>query len=102
MQIQRPEVKILNNEGGVKGTLEADVPDLLTIQGTLKGREDEGAVLKGALLTHVFRNGTPFKGQPGLTWNINGSKGELLITMGEKFLFLEDYAVIQVHDHAKD
>jgi predicted dehydrogenase len=102
MQIQRPKVKVLGTEGGLKETIGTDVPDLVTMQGTLEAREGEGGVMEGALFTHVFRHGTPFRGQPGLTWNINGEMGELLITMGEKFLFLEDPVVIQLHDHATD
>lgn len=102
MQIQCPQVKMLGKEGEVKETIGTDVPDLLTIQGTLKAREGEGGVVTGALFTHIFRHGTPFKGQPGLTWIINGEKGEILVTMGEEFLFLEDYVVIRLHDHDTD
>jgi predicted dehydrogenase len=102
MQIQRPEVKVLDREGDLKKSIRTDVPDVVTMQGTLEAREGEGGVVEGALFTHVFRHGTPFRGQPGLTWNINGEKGELLVTMGEKFLFLEDPIVIQLHDHATD
>lgn len=102
MQIQRPGVKLLGVDGEVKRTIGTDVPDLLSIQGTLKSSEDVGGAVQGALFTHVFRHGTPFKGQPGLTWVINGEKGELLVTMGERFLFLEDPTTIQLHDHATD
>ncbi|KAF2443019.1 oxidoreductase family protein [Karstenula rhodostoma CBS 690.94] len=102
MQIQRPGVKIIGNGREVKKVIGTNIPDLLAIQGTLKAREGESGVVDGALFTHVFRHGTPFKGQPGLTLVINGEKGELLVTMGEKFLFLEDPIVIQLHDHVTD
>ncbi|KAL1592307.1 hypothetical protein SLS60_011384 [Paraconiothyrium brasiliense] len=102
MQIQRSEVKVLGKDGKVKATIGTDVPDLLSLQGILKAREGEGGVVQGALLTHIFRHGTPFKEQAGLTWTINGEKGELQIAMGERFLFLEDPIIIQLHDHATD
>ena len=102
MQIQRPEVKFLGADGVVRKKIGTDVPDLLTVQGTLKSRPGVGGAVEGALFTHVFRHGTPFKGQPGLTLTINGEKGELLVTIGEKFLFLEDPASILLHNHATD
>ncbi|KAF1976172.1 oxidoreductase family protein [Bimuria novae-zelandiae CBS 107.79] len=102
MQVQRADVKILGEGGEVLRTVRTDVPDLLSIQGVLEERAGEGGVVKGALLTHGFRHGTPFKGRPGLMWSINGEKGEILVTMGEKFLFLEDGVTIEVHDHATD
>lgn len=102
MQIQRPKIKILGSGERVRNVVETDVPDLLSTQGTLKARECDGevSVAEGALFTHIFRHGPPFKGQPGVSWVINGEKGELLVTMGERFLFLEDPIVIQLHDHA--
>ena len=102
MQIQRPEVNILGADGVVRKKIGTDVPDLLTVQGTLKSRPGVGGAVEGALFTHVFRHGTPFKGQPGLTLTINGERGELLVTIGEKFLFLEDPASILLHDHVTD
>lgn len=102
MQIQRPEVNILGADGAIQKKIGTDVPDLLTIQGNLKSRDGVGGTVEGALLTHVFRHGTPFKGKPGLTLTINGEKGELLVTIGERFLFLEDPASILLHDHVTD
>ena len=99
MQIQRPQVKVLGADGGVQKTIGTDVPDLFAMQGSLKSNYGVG---ERALLTYVFRHGTPFKGQPGLTLTINGEKGEILVTIGEKFLFLEDLPSIYLHDHATD
>lgn len=102
MQIQRPEVNILGADEAIQKKIGTDVPDLLTIQGNLKSRDGVGGTVEGALLTHVFRHGTPFKGKPGLILTINGEKGELLVTIGERFLFLEDPASILLHDHVTD
>lgn len=102
MQIQRPDVNVLGPHGELKGSVTTNVPDLVSIQGVLKPRYEGGEVVEGAILTHLFRHGTPFKGQPGLTLTINGERGEVLVTMDEKFLFLEDSVTIHLHDHATD
>ncbi|KAJ4291668.1 hypothetical protein N0V90_009563 [Kalmusia sp. IMI 367209] len=99
MQIQRPVIKIVGEEGETLREVDTDVPDLLSLQGRLGGRE---GVVPGALLTHVFRHGTPFRGRPGLEWIINGEKGEVRVEMGEKYLFLEDPVRIEVHHHGTD
>ncbi|KAF2685707.1 oxidoreductase family protein [Lentithecium fluviatile CBS 122367] len=104
MQIQRPTVKILDAQGKEEGTVETDVPDLLAIHGALKQRDGRMPVAKGALLSVTFRHGPPFKGDPALTWSINGEKGELLVTIGDQYLHSHTIEPIgiKVHDHASD
>jgi len=104
MQIQRPSIKIIDAQGDVKGEMKNDVPDLLTMHGTLKAREGSIPIAKNALLSFTFRLGPPFKDEPALTWSINGEKGELLITIGGKYLHSHviDPISIKFHDHTTD
>ncbi|KAF1838867.1 oxidoreductase family protein [Decorospora gaudefroyi] len=99
MQIQRPELNILGKEGAV---LKSNVPDLLSVHGTLEA----GVAVPGALLTATFRLGPPFKGDAGLTWTIAGEKGELRITAPGPYLMSGDSyngpVTIEHHDHATD
>ncbi|KAF2641562.1 NAD(P)-binding protein [Massarina eburnea CBS 473.64] len=108
MQIQRPTLKVLGvdwtqTSGDVKqiGTIESTTPDLLSIHGPLEG---SALVVDGALLTFTFRVGPPFKGQPALTWTINGTKGELMITIEGQYLHSHtiDGILIKYHDHVTD
>jgi predicted dehydrogenase len=104
MQIQRPSVKIVDAQGSVKRRIESDVPDLLSMHGTLEAREESISIAKGAQLSITFRLGPPFKGEPALTWSINGEKGELLIAIGGQYLHSHviDPISIKFHDHATD
>ncbi|KAF1950302.1 oxidoreductase family protein [Byssothecium circinans] len=107
MQIQRGRVRVLGKKwDGEEGdrSVETDVPDLLSIHGSLEGRQGPVPVVDGALLTLTFRTGPPFKGQPALTWSINGTRGELLITVSGRYLHSHVFDDISIkhHDHASD
>jgi predicted dehydrogenase len=104
MQIQRPVLNVSAPDGSVKGTVTSDVPDFLTVCGTLKpGKTD---ISPGALLSVSYRTGPSLKGQPGFTWTINGSKGELIITAPGPYLMSGDSyngpVKIHCHDHNSD
>lgn len=104
MQIQRPVLNVTAADGSVSGTVTSDVPDFITVHGTLKpGKAD---IVPGALLTATFRAGQALKGQPGFTWTINGSKGELVITAPGPYLMSGDSyngpVQIRFHDHGSD
>lgn len=50
-----------------------------------------------------MRGGSPFKGEPGLTWRIYGDKGEILVTASGPFLQVGyPDMVIKLHDHGSD
>ncbi|KAF2113094.1 oxidoreductase family protein [Lophiotrema nucula] len=104
MQTQRPVLNVTGADGSVIGTVATDVPDFLTVHGTL--RSGKADIVPGALLSVTFRGGQPFKGQPGLTWSINGSKGELVITAPGPYLMSGDSyngpVNIHLHDHSTD
>ncbi|KAF2035983.1 oxidoreductase family protein [Setomelanomma holmii] len=104
MQIQRPILNATAPDGSVTRTIKSDVPDFITVHGTLKpGKTDISA---GALLSVTFRAGQALKGQPGFTWTINGSKGELVITAPGLYLMSGDSydgpVKIYFHDHESD
>lgn len=104
MQIQRPTLNVTAADGSVTGTVRSDVPDFLTVHGTLKcGKAN---IVSGALLSVTFRAGPALKGHPGFTWTINGSKGELVITAPGPYLMSGDSyngpVQIHFHDHKSD
>jgi predicted dehydrogenase len=78
MQVQRPWLSVLGNDGAKISTVSSDVPDLLTLHGKLaKGPAD---IVDDATLSVTWRSGPPFKGSPGMVWTIYGEKGELRVT----------------------
>ncbi|KAF2232234.1 NAD(P)-binding protein [Viridothelium virens] len=86
-QVQRPEVFITsghwsssNDTSSVAGTIKSDVPDLVSVQGTLKSSD---LISEGATLTVTYRNGPSFPGTPAFVWTIAGTKGELRVTSPE-------------------
>jgi predicted dehydrogenase len=104
MQVQHPDLNLLAPDGSVTGTVKSNVPDFLTVHGTLKpGKAD---ISPGALLSVTFRAGPSLKGQPGFTWTIHGSKGELVITAPGPYLMSGDSydgpVKIHFHDHSSD
>lgn len=102
-QLQRPEIKLLDNSGKQAGTVTSDVPDLMIANGILS---DPTIAQNGATLNVRFRRGQPFKGEPGFTWHINCEKGEIrLISPTGSSLHANAYSVpvtLEVHDHATD
>ncbi|KAH7391074.1 oxidoreductase family protein [Phaeosphaeria sp. MPI-PUGE-AT-0046c] len=104
MQIQRPKLDSLDTDGSKKGSLISTTPDLLSLHGTLKTSNGKVKVVKGATLSETFRTGPPFKGHPAVRWSINGSKGELLITIQGHYLHSHttDPITLSHHDHATE
>ncbi|KAG8160418.1 hypothetical protein KVR01_009954 [Diaporthe batatas] len=78
LQLQRPEMKLRDNSmNTITKTVISDVPDLITVTGSLSGSE---VTQEGATLLVRFRRGQQFKGEPALTWHINCEKGEIRLT----------------------
>lgn len=103
-QIQRPSLNIIGNDGKLSGSVESNVPDYLSVQGTLQNNKD--VVAPGATLLATFRLGPQFKGEPGLVWTINGEKGELRLAAPGPYLqagaSFNGLVTITHHDHATD
>lgn len=103
-QVQRPNLDVLGSNGEVIKSVKSDVPDYISVQGTLKN--NKGVTIPGALLTVTFRLGQPFKNDPGFVWTINGEKGELRLTAPGLFLMSGDSydgpVKIEFHDHKED
>ncbi|EME87032.1 uncharacterized protein MYCFIDRAFT_29647 [Pseudocercospora fijiensis CIRAD86] len=100
-QIQHPEQRINGADGKVKGKYTSDVPDLLSIHGTLQA---SSRVAKGASLIVNFRKGPPFPGTLPFIWTINCENAEIRVT-SERGPFLQSesnsYPVpIELHDFA--
>ncbi|KAH6629587.1 oxidoreductase family protein [Boeremia exigua] len=103
-QIQRPSLGVIGADGQVAGSVASNVPDYLSVHGTLQN--NKGVVAPGASLQTTFRLGPQFKGEPGLVWTINGEKGELKLTAPGPYIhagFSNDGPItIMHHDHATD
>ncbi|OTA02633.1 hypothetical protein A9Z42_0030140 [Trichoderma parareesei] len=104
LQLQRPNV--LLRDSATKEVVEvvkSDVPDLIIFNGNLA--ESQKAV-EGANVLFRFRRGQAFPGEPGLTWAINGEKGEIrLQAFSGATLHANSYdapVTIEVHDFASD
>ncbi|KAK2751852.1 oxidoreductase family protein [Colletotrichum kahawae] len=99
MQIQRAAVKVI---GDGEEWVRSDVPDFIAVHGALKGRN----AVEGATLAVRFRNGTSFKGRPGLMWRIVGEKGEVEVeSPAGPYLHSDSYDEpirIRIHDHERD
>ena len=80
--IVQKEVKIMGSNGEVLKTVKPDVPDFLTVHGTLEG--------SNAPLGITFRRWQPFKDTSGLIWHITGTKGEIRITSPKPVLQATD------------
>ncbi|KAI5364550.1 Putative gfo/Idh/MocA-like oxidoreductase, NAD(P)-binding domain superfamily [Septoria linicola] len=102
-QIQRPLRTITDQKTASKRPYRSDVPDLLSLHGTLR-RSD--IVAGGATLTATFRAGPPFPGTPPFVWTINCENGEVRIS-SERGPFLQAEASalpvpIEAHYHETD
>ncbi|KAI8941665.1 hypothetical protein NX059_002877 [Plenodomus lindquistii] len=104
MQLQRPERKLLYQDGRPPKTVQSEVPDLVSLHGTLKN--DKGVVAPGATLSAIFRVGPSFPGTPGLAWIIHGEKGDLRLTADgptiHAGLTMDGPVKIEHHDFASD
>ena len=99
LQIQRPNVDILDENKEIARTVSSNVPDLISVHGVLaQGKLD---IVKGATLSLVMRNSPPFKGKPGFIWSVSGEKGELLLT-SPNGPTLHPPITIELHDHTTE
>lgn len=96
-------MKLRDASGKVVEEVTSDVPDLVTISGSLN---DSEAAQKGASLQVRFRRGQQFKGEPAFTWHINCEKGEIrLVSPSGSAINATSYSepvTIDVHDFAGD
>lgn len=103
LQLQRPNVKLRDGSGKITDTVVSDVPDLITVTGSLR---ESIVAQEGASLQVRFRRGQAFKGEPDLTLHINCEKGEIRLTAPSgTSLHANAYAepvVIEVHDFTTD
>ncbi|KAH7231221.1 uncharacterized protein BKA55DRAFT_525411 [Fusarium redolens] len=77
LQLQRPKVGLTSKTGVMVGTVESDVPDLVSVSALLRPSQ---YIENGATVFITFHRGPPFPGEPNLTWTISGEKGELKFT----------------------
>ncbi|KXS96277.1 hypothetical protein AC578_3864 [Pseudocercospora eumusae] len=101
VQIQHPEQAIIGTNGKEKTKYTSDVPDLLSLHGTL---QPSSTVAKGASLIVNFRTGPPFPGTLPFIWTINCETAEIRV-ISERGPFLQSesnsYPVpIELHDFA--
>lgn len=76
-QLQRPEIRIRDpSTEEFVGNVTSDVPDLLSVHGTLISPQ----AVANATISLLFRRGQPFPGTPSLTWTINCERGEIRLT----------------------
>ena len=87
-QIQRPNQKIVNRETGEESAVTSDVPDLVSVHGTLNPSR---SMADGATLTATFRSGPPFPGTKALVWTITGDKGRIRVS-NDKTSFVQSEA----------
>jgi predicted dehydrogenase len=106
MQIQRPTMKVIDATGTQKGEVKTNVPDFVSIHGTLKQGPRSAEIADGATLVATSRLGPSFKGRPGFSWTIHGENGELLITAPGPFIFsgmsYTGPVTIELHDFETD
>lgn len=105
-QIQRPTFTINGADGSTRQT-GSDVPDLISVQGTLDTSLSPAYVKDNASLLFAFRTGPPFKGTSPLIWTINGERGEIRLTSScgaylQSEVDKTSEIVIEVHNHAAD
>jgi predicted dehydrogenase len=103
-QIQRPLLNVLGENGQLAGTVHSNVPDYVSVHGSLRG--DKAVTVPGATLVATFRLGPQFKGEPGFIWTINGERGELKLTAPGPYLqagySFDGPIIIAHHDYATD
>lgn len=77
LQIQRPKQQISNRETGASRPFTSDVPDLVSVHGTLTPSD---FVTEGASLLVSFKTGPPFPGTTAFTWIITGENGRIRVS----------------------
>ena len=94
LSIQRPQVGVRAANGDVIRSVSTDVADHIMLQGALRS---------GAPLSVIFRQGPPFKDDPGLTWLIHGEKGEIKLTSAAAAMQASNHErQIAIHDFGRD
>ncbi|KAK3319758.1 hypothetical protein B0T19DRAFT_445557 [Cercophora scortea] len=100
LQIQRPRLKVLDSyTGRTIETIKSDVPDLISLTGSLPESEH---VVKGATFAMRFRRARAFQGEPALVWTIFGERGEIRLTAAvDNMLQVSQLAdvTIEIDDH---
>lgn len=76
-QIQRPNQQAVNRETGASRPVASDVPDLVSVHGTLA---PSPTVAEGASLAINFRTGPLFPSTTAFVWTITGEKCRLRIS----------------------
>lgn len=100
LQLQRPLVKLRDpSTNEIVGTTISDVPDLITVTGSVKG---SSTTQDGASLLVRLRRGQPFQGEPALTWYINCEQGEIRLTAPEGLSLSTKSVSIAVHHFSTD
>lgn len=77
LQIQRPNQTIINRDTGETRQVVSDVPDLVSVHGSLKVSSH---IVQGATLSVIFRSGPPFPGTQPFVWTITGEKGRIQVS----------------------
>ncbi|KAI7534308.1 hypothetical protein KC331_g12633 [Hortaea werneckii] len=77
-QIQRPGQEIVNRSSGTRTSKVSDVPDLVSIHGTLATQHPY--IAPGASLVVNFHYEPPFPGTTPLIWTITGEKGQIRLS----------------------
>lgn len=100
-QIQRPNQIIINKETGTTRATTSDVPDLVSVHGTLTPSH---YISDNATLTVNFGTGPPFPGTTPFIWTITGTTGRMRVT-SERGPFIQSEASafpipIEVEDFA--
>lgn len=81
-QLQRPDVRIRDpaQDNAIVDTVRSDVPDLLSLHGTLAG---SATVTGGATVTAYYRRGQPSFGDASFTWSLTCERGEIRLVAPE-------------------
>ncbi|KAJ5101160.1 hypothetical protein N7456_007212 [Penicillium angulare] len=78
LQIQRPDIRVRDPQtNAIIDTIQSDVPDLLTLQGSLP---ESPSVKANASLIAYFLRGQPYPGDSSLSWTLTGETGSIRLT----------------------
>jgi predicted dehydrogenase len=102
-QIQRPQRQVVgSNTNGPKEDAKSNVPDLISIHGSLQSSLFNS---NNASLDIHFQVGPPFPGTTAFTWTINGEKGAIQLSsqLGPLLQYEEEDEIpIKLHDFETD
>ncbi|KAF4428366.1 oxidoreductase family [Fusarium acutatum] len=77
LQLQQPKADLTSTTGGIVGTVESDVPHLVSVTALLRPSQ---YIEKGATTLVTYQRRPPYPGEPKFTWTITGERGELRLT----------------------